>query len=102
MNLETIKSTFNIAVKYPHIKRVGVFGSYSRGEENPASDLDILLEYDNSSDEYMDDLSDFMEAIEQNITAKIDYVTYNGLMRKSDAIFRQSVLNDVKWLYVAN
>ncbi len=30
--------------KYP-ITSIGVFGSYARGEADPASDLDILLDY---------------------------------------------------------
>jgi len=103
MNLETIRTTFDAAAKYPYIKRVGVFGSYSRGEENPSSDIDVLLDYDNSSDDYMDNLSDFMEDVERSISVSIDYVTYNGLMRKGgDVNFRQRVLNDVKWLYEAN
>jgi len=101
MDLEKIKDTFNHAEKYPYIKRVGVFGSYARGEEQATSDLDILLDYDNSSDEYMDDLARFMEDIENIITIKIDYVTYNGLMRSKDTSFKQEVLKEVKWLYVA-
>ena len=101
MNLETIKQTFGVASKYPHIKRVGVFGSYSRGGENTTSDLDVLLEYDDSSDEYMDDLGEFMEDIERQIKLKIDYMTYNGLIRKSSDSFKRQVLNDVKWLYEA-
>ena len=27
----------------PYVKRVAVFGSYPRGEENPDSDFDILV-----------------------------------------------------------
>lgn len=30
------------------IKRAWLFGSYSRGEERPDSDIDILVQYDNS------------------------------------------------------
>ncbi|MGA1840713.1 MAG: nucleotidyltransferase family protein [bacterium] len=28
------------------VKNIGLFGSYSRGEEGPDSDLDILVEFD--------------------------------------------------------
>lgn len=31
------------------IKRAWLFGSYSRGEETPESDIDILVDYDNSA-----------------------------------------------------
>lgn len=30
------------------IKKAWLFGSYSRGEERPDSDIDILVQYDNS------------------------------------------------------
>ena len=60
-----------------------------------------MLEYDDSSDEYMDDLGDFMEDIERQIELKIDYMTYSGLVRKSSESFKRQVLSDVKWLYVA-
>ena len=33
----------SLKVKYP-LQTLGVFGSYSRGEETPASDLDIVYE----------------------------------------------------------
>jgi len=102
MNLETIKETFMIAFNYPHIKKVGVFGSYAREEQHSRSDLDILLEYDDSSDEFMDDLGGFMEDIEKTISCDIDYVTLNGLIRGKDTNFKEQVLKEVKWLYIAN
>ena len=29
-----------------HINRLGIFGSYVRGEQHASSDLDVLIEYD--------------------------------------------------------
>ena len=29
-----------------HVKEIGIFGSYVRGEESPKSDLDILVDFD--------------------------------------------------------
>mgnify|MGYP001576313299 FL=1 len=34
----------NLCKKY-HIKQIGVFGSYVRGEERPHSDIDILVDF---------------------------------------------------------
>ncbi len=29
-----------------HVKEIGIFGSYVRGEENPKSDVDILVDFE--------------------------------------------------------
>lgn len=102
MTLKTIEETFMLAFNYPYIKKVGIFGSYARGEQNAKSDLDILLEYDDSSDDFMDDLGSFMEDIEKVITCDIDYITLNGLNQGKNLQFKERVLNDVKWIYTAN
>jgi predicted nucleotidyltransferase len=42
--IETLKNNFpRLKAKYPLLS-LGVFGSYSRGEETPNSDLDVLYE----------------------------------------------------------
>lgn len=36
-----------------HIIRIGIFGSYARGEQNPKSDIDLLVEFEeNTQDLY--------------------------------------------------
>jgi len=87
------------ASNYPYIIRVGVFGSHARGEETPESDIDILIDYDNSSDGFLDDIGGFMEDIEQLVNNRIDYITLPGLMMSKDEIFKRNVLNDVIWVY---
>jgi len=81
--------------------RVGVFGSAARNEAATGSDLDIIIDYDNSSDDFLDNLDDFMESMERDVQGKIDYVTLEGLMKSRDESFKQEVLRDVKWIYNA-
>ena len=68
-NLQAISKAVDSAKKYPYILRVGIFGSFARGEENGGSDVDILLEYDNSDEQYLDDIGYFMEDVEKTIAA---------------------------------
>jgi len=89
----------NKAENYPYIIRVGVFGSFARNEETMTSDIDILIDYDNSSDDFLDDLDSFMEKMEEAVPCRIDYVTMAGLLNSKDEVFKSNVLRDVKWLY---
>ena len=94
-----VHQTISNAKQYPHITKIGIFGSYARNEQSEASDLDILIDYDNVSDDFIDNLGDFMEDMALVFEGKIDYVTIPGIMGSNDAIFRHNVLQDVKWIY---
>lgn len=36
----------NDLLKRHHVRKIGLFGSYARGEESGASDIDLLVEFD--------------------------------------------------------
>jgi len=94
-----------IASKYPTIKRIGIFGSYARGDYMPESDIDLIYEYDTSQKQSVDELLDYVENINDILleyikVKKIDYVWYDGIILSEDFEFRNNVLNDVIWVYV--
>ena len=102
MSLQAIIKAVDSARKDRYILKVGIFGSFARGEANADSDIDIILEYDNSHEDFLESIDDFMEDIERHISTKIDYVTLNALMRdKKPNEFRDEVLRDVQWIYQA-
>ena len=88
------------AANYPSIIRMGVFGSYARGDQTQDSDIDIIYDYD---DTMMDDMLDCIEAINDRVQKKIDFVAYYLLFRKNmdayDISFRDTVLREVVWVY---
>ena len=88
------------AKMFPSILRVGVFGSHARGEYSPGSDIDILYDYDDSD---IDDMLSFVEDMSQRIENNIDFVAYYLLMEddmnESEINFRDTVLNEVVWVY---
>jgi uncharacterized protein len=60
------------------VKRIGLFGSFVRGEQNPDSDIDLLIEFEigrKTFDNFME-LSFFLEEVLQN---KVELVTVESL-----------------------
>lgn len=61
-----------------HIKSIGIFGSFVRGEQRPKSDIDILVEFD---DDDMD-LFTFIEVkdyLSRRLGRKVDLVMKDTL-----------------------
>ncbi|OFY93184.1 MAG: nucleotidyltransferase [Bacteroidetes bacterium RIFCSPLOWO2_12_FULL_31_6] len=63
---------------YP-IKSMAIFGSYSRREQNDASDLDILVEF---SDRIGIRFVDLSEDLEKIVGLKVDLVSKKGIKEK--------------------
>jgi len=99
MVLNPVQQVITRVNQYPYINRIGIFGSYARNEQTDTSDLDILIDYEDCSDDFLEDLEDFMEDMELVFDGKIDYVTIPGLMSSNDEHFKNNVLQDVKWIY---
>ena len=70
------------------VRRAGIFGSYARGEEKEGSDIDILIEIDDSLS-----LLDFIGiklALEDALKRKIDLVEYKAIKpRIKDRILKE-------------
>lgn len=62
-----------------HVKSLALFGSYVRGEKQPESDVDILVEFDMPCGWEIVDLRDYLEEI---LGIKVDLVTQGALKRK--------------------
>lgn len=65
--------------KQPIVK-AWLFGSYSRGEETPESDVDILVEYDHDSRISLMTISRIMVALSDAIGKKVDLVEVGRLL----------------------
>jgi len=61
------------------VNKIGLFGSYARNEQQPHSDIDILIDFEpekETFDNFMS-LSDYLEKLFAD--EKIEVVTVNGL-----------------------
>jgi predicted nucleotidyltransferase len=79
-----------------HVKRLRVFGSVSRGEQRPDSDVDILVDYEPG---YVPTLFT-MENLQQQLSQLFDGRQID-LMRPQDVhwFIRKSVLSSAQVLY---
>ncbi len=74
------------------VKRLGIFGSYARGDQEPGSDIDVLVEFvdgEKSFDNYMD-LKFFLEDL---FGRGIDLVTTESVKPE----LKTFILNEVKY-----
>jgi len=76
--LDELSKNLNIwRVKYG-VKRIGLFGSYSRDEQNESSDIDVVVEFNDpylSFDNYMD----LKIELEDHFQKQIDLVILNDI-----------------------
>lgn len=80
--IEKIKNTLalhkpELAEKF-HVKEIGVFGSYVRGEQKRGSDVDILVEFSEPIGWEFVDLKEYLESI---LGVKVDLVTPAALKK---------------------
>ena len=81
-----------ISAKF-HIRRIGIYGSVNRGEENEKSDIDILIDFETgyaTLRNYMN-LQRYLQAF---FSRKVDLVTYGSLSPH----IRPFVVREVVWV----
>ena len=92
----------NIAPKYPLVTKIGVFGSYARGDNDEKSDIDILYDYefdeDDSTDQLLGFVEEFSDAIEAIEPIEVDFVWAQKLDKDDDG-FCENVFSELIWIY---
>ncbi len=84
-----------IFAQYPIIK-VLLFGSRARGDFQPNSDYDFLVEFTPGSS--LLDWGGLIEDLMEHYKTDVDVVSYQSL-RKANPEFRESVMKDAKVIY---
>jgi len=69
--LEELKPSLREKFK---VKSIGIFGSYIRGEEKEESDLDLLVEFEESATLSLLDFVRFENYLSEELGAKVDLV----------------------------
>lgn len=90
--VETIKQTVCRACEQFNVKRLELFGSAARGQSNPGSDLDFIVEFmDESPKGYAKRFFGFHRLLEQEFGRSVDLLT-NDQIR--NPYFKKSVNQD--------
>jgi len=83
----------SISQKY-HLKKLGVFGSYARNEQTPASDLDLLVEFEDNTPN-LSSVKDFLRKEMQSVFhIPVDICREKYIK----PMFRQQILNDAVYV----
>ncbi len=80
-----IKSKFGV-------KKIGIFGSFARGDSGEQSDVDVLVEFEPDKNTF-DNFMDLLFYLEDLFGKKVDLVTTGGLHR----YIRPFVEREVVW-----
>lgn len=80
------------------VERAWLFGSFSRQEERPDSDIDLLVDYLNTQDLSLLDISRIMTSLQVIVHREVDLVE-NGYLK---SFAEQSVNNDKYIIYERN
>ena len=91
--LKDIKTRIAPVAKKYGVGRVYLFGSYSRGNANTDSDLDLCIEKGNIRT--LLDLSGFKIDAENALSKKVDVLTTTGI----DSDFMRSIEKEMKIIY---
>jgi predicted nucleotidyltransferase len=75
-------------------ERIGLFGSFARGEEHPESDIDILVKFKETIS--LLDLVRIHNELSQKLGKKIDLVTEPSLKNER---FKKHIYKDLRIIY---
>lgn len=95
MTKENIKETLlenRDRLRSYHVRKIGVFGSYARGSARKKSDIDLLVEFDQTVDLF--DFYHLTDEISSMLDTKIDLATVNSLK----PLVKSRVMEEVEWI----
>jgi uncharacterized protein len=90
--LQTLQSVLPELRDRYHVSSLGVFGSYVRGEQTTASDVDILVEFEPEARFGLLEFCDLENHLSDLLGRKVDLVMKDGLKPRIGARILQEVI----------
>ncbi len=89
--INMIKSKIVKILKNYNVKRAGVFGSYSRGDQKKDSDIDIAVEIEDSKMSLLGFIK-LIKLLEEALRRKVDLVEYDAIKsRIKEGILKEEI-----------
>ena len=92
-SFEELKEKLIPVFKQYQLPKASVFGSYARGKAKPASDVDLLLLFDETFN--LEKYLNFENAIKRSLNKKVEIVEYDGLID----LIRDEVMKEAIEIY---
>lgn len=93
MTEQDVLSIVRPILEKAHVTRAAMFGSFARGEQTDASDLDLLVEFGQPTGLF--GFVDLQTTLEDKLHRKVDLVTYKAL----HPYLKNRILAEQKSLY---
>jgi uncharacterized protein len=78
-----------------HIIRIGLFGSYARGEQNLNSDIDLLVEFEDNTQDLYDLKIQLKDFFKKNIGLEVDICREKYIKpRIKNSILKETIYAD--------
>lgn len=87
-NKEFFKRRFNVV-------RIGLFGSYSRGDQTELSDIDLVVEFEQGTEDLFDKKIQLKQYITDNLGITPDICREKYLKKR----IRSSIIRETKYAY---
>lgn len=83
LNKDLFKEKYNVV-------KIGIFGSYSREEQTDNSDIDIIVEFDENTEDLFDKKYDLREYLKMKLNKNIDLCREGAIK----PLFKPIILKD--------
>lgn len=88
--IETLKKSEHTIKEKFHVKQIGIFGSFARGEEKGQGDIDILVQFQDGFKTF-DNFMDLKYFLEELFKRSVDLVTFEALKPQ----LKEDILHEV-------
>ena len=110
LNIDHIKQdSFNVLNNFENrnaVKRIGVFGSFARGDYTEDSDVDLIIDYNYAKTDIIEDsfkflnfITDLRNIFKNKYNKETDVVEYAALKQRENRLLKKEIEGEIVWIY---